>query len=356
MMAIPVSGWSDFCEALSVPLKVRAYAPPLALLLTGTFGVLCSRKGVTAMLDSKKIALITGANKGIGFEIARQLGAQGIKVLVGTRDQTRGEEAARRLQSEGIDVSAVHLDVTDQVTINRAASFIDKTYGKLDILVNNAGISLKEGRVPPSELDIEVYRKTYETNVFGVFAVTKAMLPLLRRSNAGRIVNLSSPVGSLTLNSDPASFYAQMPPLLLLFVEDSGQCHHCLLCQRVTPDDHQSECGQSGIRGHGLKRSHRLPYSSAGGHAAGGVCHLTCRWADGWIFRGRWCSSLVKVWLLTRADHRGNPFILPDPSPSLCSGLRLLRSGVTVQVQPCHAERSEASRCPIEPDAERSEA
>ncbi len=100
------------------------------------------------------------------------------------------------------------------MTIDRAASFIDKTYGKLDILVNNAGISLREGRVPPSELDIEVYRKTYETNVFGVFAVTKAMLPLLRRSNAGRIVNLSSPVGSLTLNSDPASFYAQMPPLL----------------------------------------------------------------------------------------------------------------------------------------------
>ena len=77
------------------------------------------------MLDSKKIALITGANKGIGFEIARQLGAQGINVLVGTRDQTRGDEAARRLQSDGIDASAVHLDVTDQVTIDRAASFID---------------------------------------------------------------------------------------------------------------------------------------------------------------------------------------------------------------------------------------
>ena len=151
------------------------------------------------MLDSKKIALITGANKGIGFEIARQLGAQGINVLVGTRDQTRGDEAARRLQSEGIDASAVHLDVTDQVTIDRAASFIDETYGKLDILVNNAGISLREGRVPPSELDIEVYRKIYETNVFGVFAVTKAMLPLLRRSNGGRIVNLFESCGVFDL-------------------------------------------------------------------------------------------------------------------------------------------------------------
>src|SRR5229473_6124148 len=166
------------------------------------------------MLDSKKIALITGANKGIGFEIARQLGAQGINVLVGTRDQTRGDEAARRLQSEGIDASAIHLDVTDQVTIDRAASFIDQTYGKLDILVNNAGISLREGRVPPSELDVEVFRSLYDTNVFGVFAVTKAMLPLLRRSDAGRIVNMSSPMGSLTLNSDPNSFYMRMPSLL----------------------------------------------------------------------------------------------------------------------------------------------
>src|SRR5258708_19322162 len=101
------------------------------------------------MLDSKKIALITGANKGIGFEIARQLGAQGINVLVGTRDQTRGGEAARRLQSEGIDASTVHLDVTDQVTIDRAASFIDKTSGKLDILLHTAPISLKQRSIPP---------------------------------------------------------------------------------------------------------------------------------------------------------------------------------------------------------------
>jgi len=166
------------------------------------------------MSDSKKIALITGANKGIGFEIARQLGAQGIIVLVGARDQARGDEAARGLQSEGIEAFTVQLDVTDQAMISRAASFIDETYGKLDILVNNAGISFREGRVPPSELDVEVFRRTYDTNVFGVFAVTKAMLPLLRRSDAGCIVNMSSSVGSLTLNSDPKSFYAQMPPLL----------------------------------------------------------------------------------------------------------------------------------------------
>src|SRR6266852_2698267 len=98
------------------------------------------------MPQSKKIALITGSNKGIGFEIARQLGAQGIIVLVGARDQARGDEAARRLKSEGIEAFTVHLDVTDQATISGTASFIDETYGKLDILVNNAGISFREGR------------------------------------------------------------------------------------------------------------------------------------------------------------------------------------------------------------------
>ncbi|HLV97230.1 MAG TPA: SDR family oxidoreductase [Ktedonobacterales bacterium] len=166
------------------------------------------------MPDVQQIALITGANKGIGFEIARQLGAKDIIVLVGARDQVRGDEAAQKLRSEGIEARALHLDVTDQAMIEAAAAFIEETYGKLDILVNNAGISLPAGRVPPSELDVEVLKQTYETNVFGVFAVTRTMLPLLRRSEAGRIVNLSSSVGSLALQSDPTSIYGQMPPLL----------------------------------------------------------------------------------------------------------------------------------------------
>ena len=104
--------------------------------------------------------------------------------------------------------------MTDQATIDAAAAFIDQTYGKLDILVNNAGISVREGSTPPSELVLEDLRKTFATNVFGVFAVTKAMLPLLRRSEAGRIVNLSSEMGSLSINSDPTSFAAGMPPTL----------------------------------------------------------------------------------------------------------------------------------------------
>jgi NAD(P)-dependent dehydrogenase (short-subunit alcohol dehydrogenase family) len=158
-----------------------------------------------------KIALITGANKGIGLEIARQLGTQGITVLLGVRDENRGREAAQKLQAEQIDARPVQLDVTKQDTIDTAASYIESEFGKLDILVNNAGIAIDNA--PPSQLDIEILRRTYDTNIFGVFAVTKAMLPLLRKSDAGRIVNMSSGLGSLTQNSDPNYEYAQFKPL-----------------------------------------------------------------------------------------------------------------------------------------------
>lgn len=158
-------------------------------------------------MNDHKIALITGANKGIGLEIARQLGMQGIAVLIGVRDENRGREAAQKLQAENIDARAVRLDVTDQSTIDAAAQHIESEFGKLDILVNNAGIGIDNA--PPSQLDMEVLRRTYETNVFGVFAVTKAMLPLLKKSEAGRIVNMSSGLGSLTQNSDPNYEYAE---------------------------------------------------------------------------------------------------------------------------------------------------
>ena len=154
------------------------------------------------------IALITGANKGIGLEIARQLGAQGITVLIGARDQKRGSEAAEKLQAENIDAHAVQLDVTNQQSIDAAANYIESEFGKLDILVNNAGIAIDNA--PPSQLDLEILRRTYDTNFFGVFAVTKAMLPLLHKSQAGRIVNTSSGLGSLTQNSDPNYEYAQI--------------------------------------------------------------------------------------------------------------------------------------------------
>lgn len=156
---------------------------------------------------STKVALITGANKGIGLEIARQLGKQGITVLVGARDQERRDAAAASLREQGIDAHPVALEITDQASVDAAASQITSQFGRLDILVNNAAI-LRD-KVPPSKLDVALFRETFETNVFGMFAVIKAMLPLLRKSPAGRIVNMSSGLGSLTQAADPKSpFYS----------------------------------------------------------------------------------------------------------------------------------------------------
>ncbi|GHO60450.1 SDR family oxidoreductase [Ktedonobacter robiniae] len=166
------------------------------------------------MSEGKKTALVTGANKGIGFEIARQLGIQDITILVGVRDLDRGEAAIQKLRAEKIDATVVHLDVTDQASIDAAAAFIDQTYGRLDILVNNAAIAVQEWSTPPSQLSFEDLQKTFATNVFGVFAVTKAMLPLLRHSQAGCIVNVSSEMGSLDINSDANSSISRMPPTL----------------------------------------------------------------------------------------------------------------------------------------------
>lgn len=162
---------------------------------------------MTNRSNGSRVALITGANKGIGFEISRQLARQGITVVIGARDETRGAEAAIRLRDEGLDAHHVRLDVTDARTIERLPRFFEERFGRLDILVNNAGVLLDEG-TPLGELDIEVLRQTFETNFFGVFAVTRALLPLIRRSEAGRIVNVSSQLGSLADIVRPDSDYA----------------------------------------------------------------------------------------------------------------------------------------------------
>jgi NAD(P)-dependent dehydrogenase (short-subunit alcohol dehydrogenase family) len=149
------------------------------------------------------IALITGANKGIGYEIARGLGARRIVVLIGARDEARGQAAAAKLKAEGADARFVPLDVTDKDTIGRAARWIEDQFGHLDILVNNAGIA--EWGFKPSDADLAKVREVYETNLFGPMAMTQAMLPLLRRSKRGRIVNISSSLGSLSMASEPGS-------------------------------------------------------------------------------------------------------------------------------------------------------
>ena len=154
-------------------------------------------------MSTKKVALITGANRGLGFEIARQLGRQGIIVLLGARSPKIGEEAAAKLRRENIDAYTLTLDVTHRPSARRAHDFIEREYGKLDILVNNAGV-MHDATLKPSETPVETMRDVFETNFFGVVDVTQTLLPLLRKSDAGRIVNLSSSLGSHTLQSDPA--------------------------------------------------------------------------------------------------------------------------------------------------------
>jgi len=160
-------------------------------------------------MNSKRIALITGANKGIGLQVSRELALLGHTVLIGARSKARGTEVETKLTKEGIRAVFVPIDVTDHNTIEAAASLIGERFGRLDVLINNAGIALDAG-TPPSQVSMEALRKTFETNVFGAFAVLQTMLPLLRKSEAGRVVNMSSGLGSLTQNSDPNYEFAHV--------------------------------------------------------------------------------------------------------------------------------------------------
>ncbi|MFI7444855.1 SDR family NAD(P)-dependent oxidoreductase [Nonomuraea indica] len=167
----------------------------------------------------RKVALVTGANKGIGRAIAEQLAALGMTVLVGARDPRRGEEAAAAVRAAGGDAHALALDVTAPATVREAARLVEERFGHLDVLVNNAGITGSGQVAPqdavdqiPSSVDLDMVRAVFETNVFGVIAVINAMLPLLRRSPAARIVNVSSHAGSLTLTSDPDGPFAALLP------------------------------------------------------------------------------------------------------------------------------------------------
>lgn len=164
------------------------------------------------MSTSNRIALITGANKGIGFEIARQLGAQGITIIVAARSKSKGREASEKLVSAGFDAHPLILDVTHEPSIVRAHRYLAAEFGRLDILVNNAGIG-HDMTLKPSETPPEIIREVFETNFFGAIAVTQGLLPLLRFSEAGRIVNLSSGLGSLTRGSDPAWPFYDVKPL-----------------------------------------------------------------------------------------------------------------------------------------------
>jgi NAD(P)-dependent dehydrogenase (short-subunit alcohol dehydrogenase family) len=155
----------------------------------------------------KKVALVTGANKGIGKEASRQLGKLGFKVFIGSRDLSRGQAAAKELQADGIDAEAVQLDVTSQSSVDAALATVQKSAGQLDILVNNAGI-VTERTTALDTTEVAKVEETMQTNFFGPLRVTKAAQALLERSEAPRIVNVSSTLGSLATGSDPNSPYA----------------------------------------------------------------------------------------------------------------------------------------------------
>ncbi|MFD1992484.1 SDR family NAD(P)-dependent oxidoreductase [Paenibacillus nicotianae] len=161
-------------------------------------------------MHNKQVALVSGANKGIGLQIAKDLVAKGFTVLVGSRNLEKGKMAVNDI---GEGAQAVQLDVTNQHSIVAAAEYIEKEYGRLDVLINNAGIShpgKSDGNFPESVQSglltvapMEDIRAVFETNVFGVIALTQSMLPLLHQAPAGRIVNIGSSGGSLTWNSNP---------------------------------------------------------------------------------------------------------------------------------------------------------
>lgn len=160
------------------------------------------------MQEEKKVALITGANKGIGFEVARQIAKAGWTVLAGARNETLGQEAAGKLKAEGLDVEYIHIDLDAHDTATKAADTIRGKFGKLDLLINNAAIADLAGDGPPSKVKLDAVERTMRTNYLGTVAVTQALLPLLEAATPSQVINVSSELGSVSLHNDPNWQYA----------------------------------------------------------------------------------------------------------------------------------------------------
>ncbi len=189
-----------------MPPSSVAGAQPL-----GAEGTSLAFAGISDGTARGRVALVTGGNRGIGLEICRQLAEAGIQVLLSGRSAEATTEAARQLASEGLAVEAVVIDVTDPRSIQAAADGIEQRHGRLDILINNAAIRVEPYGRSPSQQPLSLWHQTFATNLFGVVAVTQAMLPLLRRAPAARIVNVSSLLASMGTHSDPASYaYSDM--------------------------------------------------------------------------------------------------------------------------------------------------
>jgi NAD(P)-dependent dehydrogenase (short-subunit alcohol dehydrogenase family) len=144
----------------------------------------------------QKIAIVTGGNRGIGFEICRQLARMGIKVILTARDESKGKDAVRKLQYEGLDVVFYSLDITDEQSIKRLAGWVEQTFNRIDILINNAAINIDED-CTALKADINKIKETMETNVYGPLRLCQALVPIMRKNNFGRIVNVSSGAGAL---------------------------------------------------------------------------------------------------------------------------------------------------------------
>ena len=158
-------------------------------------------------INESKVALITGGNRGIGFETAKKLGELGITIIIGSRDLNKGRVAAEQLKAQGIKAEAIAYDASQKNSDELVYGYIDKMYGKLDILVNNAGVAIEQlmGKNSSSSVSEKVLRDTFQINLFAVISLTQKLLPLIRKAPAGRIVNLSSILASLTLHSMPNS-------------------------------------------------------------------------------------------------------------------------------------------------------
>lgn len=161
-----------------------------------------------------KVALVTGANKGLGFEMSRQLAQQGLTVIIAARRLEAAQEAAAKLKKEGLNAEAIALDINDSAQIHSTVREIENRFGKLDVLINNAGIMLDGSWATSnaSSVPLDIIRKTFDTNFFALVEVTQALLPLLLKSQSGRIVNMASIEGSLTLHADPNSYIYDSKP------------------------------------------------------------------------------------------------------------------------------------------------